>query len=212
MPSSQFLQLSATKQQKIIQASLAEFAEHGYDLASTNRIVQQAGISKGVLFKYFRDKEALFLYVCGLSMQHYFDTMPKEPADSLADFVQRTTLHKMRFLRESPRTYQLLVRVTKDPRHPVYAKVLAAARHLVQDFGEALQTILPQDALRSGLTWQQVGEFMSWIAAGLQEKFMDAMPDVVDEDLERAYQPMIEELHNLLDILKYGIYKEVPER
>ena len=207
MPSPQFLQLPAEKQQEIIEASLAEFAEQGYDLASTNRIVQRAGISKGVLFKYFRDKEALFLYICEVTMRDYLDTMPREPADSLLTFIQRTTVHKMQFMRQSPLTYRLLIRVTKEPRHPVYAKVLETQHQMVHDMGRMLETTLPQGQLRPGVTWRHAVELMSWLAAGLQEKFLDGLPDVVDENLEQAYQPMIAEFEILLDILKHGIYK-----
>jgi AcrR family transcriptional regulator len=211
VPSPQFLNLPEERQQAILQASLAEFAEHGYDLASTNRIVQRAGISKGALFKYFRDKEALFTYVCSACLRRYFDTMPLEPADSLFDLVRRNTLHKMRFLRESPLTYQLMVRVTKEPRHPVYARVLLDQRAEAQRFAQLLRTLL-RDELRPGLTWEHVMELMTWIVAGLQEKFMDSIPDVVDEGLEQAYEPMLAELHVFLEILKFGIYQEVPKR
>ncbi len=207
MPASQFLQLAPDKQQQIIQASVAEFAEHGYDLASTNRIVQRAGISKGVLFKYFRDKEALFLYVCEVTMQDYVATMPTEPADSFLTFIQQTTIHKMRFLRQSPLTYQLLMRATREPRHPVYAKVLSMQRQIVQDVGQMLQTTLRQEQLRPGVTWQHVVDFMGWVAAGLQEKFLDTLPSVVDENLEQAYRPMLAELDILIDILNHGIYE-----
>lgn len=210
VPSSQFLKLSHDKQQQILDASLAEFAAHGYDLASTNRIVQEAGISKGVLFKYFRDKEALFAYVCDRATQQYVDTLPLEPAKDLLDFIHRTTAYKMRWAHHDPLSYQLLVRVSKEPRHPVYAKVLATQQQLIQEVGTMFETALPQDELRPGLTWRHVTDFMSWVAAGLQEKFMDSMPDVVDEGLEHAYQPMIDELNILLDILKYGIYKGGP--
>jgi AcrR family transcriptional regulator len=58
MPIEDFLRLSETKQNEIMHAALREFSRFGYDLASTNRIVAEAGISKGVLFKYFSNKKA----------------------------------------------------------------------------------------------------------------------------------------------------------
>lgn len=210
MPSSQFLNLPAERQQAILQASLAEFAEHGYDLASTNRIVQRAGISKGALFKYFRDKEALFTHVCSACRRSYFDTVPLEPASSLFELVRRSTLHKMRFARERPLTYQLLVRISKEPHHPVYARVHLDQRAEMQRFAQLFRTLL-RDELRPGLTWEHVMEFIGWIAAGLQEKFKDSIPDVVDAGLEQAYEPLLADLDVLLDILKFGIYKDVPE-
>lgn len=211
MPSSQFSNLPEEKQQQIVQASLAEFAEYGYDLASTNRIVQRADISKGVLFKYFNDKEALFTYVCDLCMRGYFETVPREPADNLFELIQRMTLHKMRFIREDPLTYQLLVRVLKEPKHPAYAKVIAGQFSLLQQFTDDLKTVLPQERLRPGLTWRHVMDYMTWIGFGLQEKYMTSIPDVVDEHLEQSFQPMIDELNVYLDILKFGIYKEAQE-
>ena len=55
-----FNQLDESKKMRIIQAALAEFAEKGYDGASTIKIAQKAQISKGSLFHYFQTKETLF--------------------------------------------------------------------------------------------------------------------------------------------------------
>ena len=54
-----FENLNSKKQNKIIDASIDEFATVGYELASTNRIAKNAGIAKGSLFKYFGTKEKL---------------------------------------------------------------------------------------------------------------------------------------------------------
>ena len=58
-----FDQLSEEKRNRILQVSIKEFAEHGYELASTNRIVMAAQISKGSLFKYFSSKLSLYMYL-----------------------------------------------------------------------------------------------------------------------------------------------------
>lgn len=212
MPSSQFLNLAAEKQQTILQSSLNEFAEYGYDAASTNRIVQRAGISKGVLFKYFKDKEALFTYVCDNSIQGYFVGLPREPEQDLFEYIRKITIYKLRFLRENPLTYQLLVRIMKDPQHPVHAKIMESQAALIQQFTEDLKTILSAENLRSGLTWKHVMDFITWVGYALQEKYINAIPDVVDDKLEESFQPMIDELDVYLDILRFGIYKEVQSR
>lgn len=41
-------------------AAYNEFARVGYDLASTNNIIKEAGISKGLLFYYFENKQRLY--------------------------------------------------------------------------------------------------------------------------------------------------------
>ena len=49
---------------------MAEFARYGYEQASTNRIVQAAGIGKGMLFHYFKSKLDLFRYLVDYSLRY----------------------------------------------------------------------------------------------------------------------------------------------
>src|SRR5208283_3968385 len=55
--------INPKKREKIIIAAIDEFADVGFELASTNRIAKRAGIAKGALFKYFKTKEKLFLAI-----------------------------------------------------------------------------------------------------------------------------------------------------
>lgn len=45
----------------ILETGIREFAAQGFDRANINVIAKKAGISVGVLYKYFKDKEAFFL-------------------------------------------------------------------------------------------------------------------------------------------------------
>jgi TetR/AcrR family transcriptional regulator len=60
---STFEGLTDSKKEAILEASIEEFAEHGYENASTNRLVKKINMSKGSLFKYFNTKEELYIYV-----------------------------------------------------------------------------------------------------------------------------------------------------
>ncbi len=53
--------LTEEKLVEILETGIAEFAEKGLDRANINVIAQKAGISVGVLYKYYKDKEAFFL-------------------------------------------------------------------------------------------------------------------------------------------------------
>ena len=61
--------LSVEKQQEIIDCAVHEFADRGLKDAKLGSIAKAAGISVGVLYKYYEDKNALFLacvrYVTG---------------------------------------------------------------------------------------------------------------------------------------------------
>ena len=56
MPLARFQKLPEEKRRAILDAAAEEFAQHGFDAASFNRIIAAAGISKGAMYYYFADK------------------------------------------------------------------------------------------------------------------------------------------------------------
>ena len=48
------------RRQAILAAALSVFAAHGFEAARLEDVAQRAGVAKGTLYLYFRDKEALF--------------------------------------------------------------------------------------------------------------------------------------------------------
>jgi TetR/AcrR family transcriptional regulator len=66
---SAFKKLAPDVQQKIFDAAANVFAEEGYHYASVSNICRQANISNGALYKYFKNKETLFLAVVDYSVK-----------------------------------------------------------------------------------------------------------------------------------------------
>lgn len=52
--------LTDEKKNEIMETGIRVFAEYGFERANTNVIAREAGISVGVLFKYYKDKEGFF--------------------------------------------------------------------------------------------------------------------------------------------------------
>lgn len=48
-----------TKKEKIIHAALSLFAKHGYTETSISKIAKEAGVSKGLTYNHFKNKEDL---------------------------------------------------------------------------------------------------------------------------------------------------------
>lgn len=65
-----FYDLKKEKQDRIINAALKVFALNGYKHASTDDIIAEAGISKGLLFHYFGSKLGLYAFLFDYS-SHY---------------------------------------------------------------------------------------------------------------------------------------------
>ena len=85
-----FMKLEEGKRHRIINAAMKEF-RYGYKKASTDIIVKEAGISKGLLYHYFGTKEQLYAflarYALGLIDGDFFDMM-RQGEDILESFWQ----------------------------------------------------------------------------------------------------------------------------
>lgn len=58
-----FLSLPDDRRTSIINAALGVFSKYGYKKSPMNEIAKEAGISKSLLFYYFKNKKELYLYL-----------------------------------------------------------------------------------------------------------------------------------------------------
>lgn len=65
-----FFDLKKEKQDRMINGALKVFAENGFKRASTDEIVKQANISKGLLFHYFISKAGLYEFIHDYSVKY----------------------------------------------------------------------------------------------------------------------------------------------
>lgn len=52
---------NALSRQRILEAALEEFSHRGYEAASLSNVCAEKGISKGIIYHHFKDKDALYL-------------------------------------------------------------------------------------------------------------------------------------------------------
>lgn len=62
-PLQRFKKLDVDRQTEILDAAAAEFATHGFNGASVNRVIKATGLSKGAFYYYFEGKDDLFVTV-----------------------------------------------------------------------------------------------------------------------------------------------------
>lgn len=78
-----FFDLKKEKQDRMINGALKIFALNGYQKASTDDIVKEAGISKGLLFHYFGSKAGLYIFIYEYSTRYM--SMELQRATSLRE-------------------------------------------------------------------------------------------------------------------------------
>lgn len=81
-----FYELPKEKQLKMICAGMEHFGKYGYKKAKTDDIAASAGISKGLLFYYFKDKKSFYLYIYHFCEEILKEMLSMEEIDKMDDF------------------------------------------------------------------------------------------------------------------------------
>jgi TetR/AcrR family transcriptional regulator len=139
---STFRHLPADKQERVLDAALAEFAEQGYQAASLNRVVSKAGIAKGSLYQYFSNKEGIFNYIFQQALRMVRRTLTSVKEETLEEnfFVrlEKSLLAGVHFSQEHPKVFSLYLKIQFDKNVPFREEFLAAVRRYAAEYFASL--------------------------------------------------------------------------
>ena len=199
---------SKVSRQKIIDAALKEFGQHGYEGASTNQICLSAGISKGLLYHYFKSKENLFLAVCDQCLQD------QEEALSFGNLPYRviTTGELFAFFRKQadfysahPNHYHILSQIATSGRSEVLEGFVSEKRRRYREQGSvAMRLFLSRSPVRPEIDKELALELIMGITDNIQSRYLDMIfrqqisIDMALDTLEKGLQAAI-------DIILHGI-------
>ena len=129
---------------EITQAALAAFAEKGYAATRVDEVAKRAGVSKGLLYLYFKTKEDLFKAVIRSFLSPRIDALIsniEETELSAEEFLRGPFLAFARSLPKSPARILVRLMIAEGPKHPdliawywdnVVSRALAALRSLIE--------------------------------------------------------------------------------
>lgn len=106
-----FFDLNREKQDRMINAALRVFAQNGYRHASTDVIVKEAGISKGLLFHYFTSKMGLFSFLFDYSVKYMlfeFDRLISQKETDYFIICKEMEKAKLNVLRSYPYMHEFI--------------------------------------------------------------------------------------------------------
>ena len=106
---------------EITTAAMELFAEKGYDATRVDEVARRAGVSKGLLYLYFKTKEELFKAVIRSFVIPRVDALSEkiESTDlSSTDFLRGPFLDFARSIPKSPVRILVRLLVSEGPKHP----------------------------------------------------------------------------------------------
>ncbi|KGP73429.1 TetR/AcrR family transcriptional regulator [Pontibacillus yanchengensis] len=203
-----FEKLPEEKKQAILSVCIEEFSDTGFEKTSTDRITSRAGISKGILFHYFKNKKNLFLYIVDYCRQQIGDQIMKEIKEvRTEDFFERVKeviLIKQRVQIEYYRETQL---VTYAVLHPP-AGMEEEMKHLLQknvDYysEEYLNKLLDKDLLQEHASPEKVVNLTMMALEQITNKYVQEY-QANTISLAEIQQKASLEIDEYLKLIKYG--------
>lgn len=197
-----FFDLKKEKQDRMINASLKIFAMNGYKHASTDDIVTEAGISKGLLFHYFGSKLGLYTFLYDYSVRFMKLELTTGVSSSVDDYFEirkQIEFAKMQVLKNYPYMQQFLDRcATENVSEALMA--IEKQRSVIQDVYAVLKNQTNHSLFMDNISFEKLDAMLDYTITGLMcAHFRDD-----------SFHPemLYEEIVSYLNMLKQMSYKK----
>lgn len=203
---SKFLKLEPEKRDRILNAAISEFAQKGYKNASTNEIVKEAGISKGLIFHYFKNKKQLYLFLYDYLMEiigeEYFQKSWLDEKDFL-EKIRMASLAKLELFRRFPLIFKFFLTAYSETDDEVKEEVDVRSQKMIEISLPRIYDNVDMSYLREGVDRQKAIKLIVWALEGYANS---KIPEFKTMD-ELGFSDLVTELATYLEILKKCFFK-----
>jgi len=203
-----FENLSEDKKQRILEVCILEFADKGYEKASTNNIVKDAKISKGILFHYFGNKKSLFLYIIEYGIQILIAEYGKYPLQKSSDIFDRILelgVIKLKITHANPTISKLVLQAFMNTPEDIRVEIQEKYKQIFNEFMPPIFKDIDSSKFRNGVSPTKALEIVMLFLEGLQDKYTKEYKGR-EQELLGDMDKIMEEYKGYIEILKYGMY------
>lgn len=195
-----FFDVKKAKQDAIINAALKSFALNGYKKTSTDVIVREAGISKGLLFHYFISKQGLYAFIFDYSVKYMTLELTQSVKQGEADFFEIQLMieqAKTRVMKNYPYMQQFLSGVRFESNSEALAAI-GDQKHAMEAIYNGIYKQADNTKFKDFVEVGRVIRMINWMSEGfIRDKFNEG---------EANLDAMITEFGKYLEMLKKHLY------
>ena len=169
-----FFDLKREKQDRMINAGLKIFAKYGYRHATTDDIVKEAGISKGLLFHYFTNKVGVYVFLMDYSVRFLLLELSravKKDTDNFFELYKQIENGKLQVLKNYPYMQAFLDKAFEE----ICLEALQESEEQKKAYESKLEEYYSQVSahkFRNGITFEQMQEVFKYIIKGITAENM----------------------------------------
>ena len=199
---SEFLQKDDARKNRILEAALVEFADKGYKKASTNTIVREAQVSKGLLFHYFISKKELYIYIYKYAQEVITNEMYEGVNFADRDVLNRlfaSTVHKINSYINHPLFTQLF-------EHHAFIDdedILSSANYISESYTKLFSNI-DYFFFQERINIDRSLDVVKWTIDRISKNWITANNNRFKED---SFVELKEEIEIYLELFRDALYK-----
>lgn len=185
--------------EKIIKAAIIEFGTKGYSGASLNTICN-SGISKGLLYHNFENKDAIFIACVKRCFRKFTDYLKQQ--DIGADFHKYMSA-RLCYFNEHKKEAHIFFEAVLQPPIQLQAEIAELRTDFDMLNRELYQKVLSSVSLRPGITEKEALSYFTLMQTMFNGYF--SSPAYRELSLSERMIAHEESLSKLLDFMLYGI-------
>lgn len=201
--------MEETKRNVLLTAAMSKFAKNGYKKTTTDEIILEAEISKGLLFHYFGTKKDLYLFLFEYAntkiMQEYYAQIDIKERDIL-ERLRNMFLLKFKLTNEYPSIFDFIASAFFEKEPAVAAKINKYTNQLYIQAQKEIFKNIDRSLFKENLDIEKVINIILFTLRGYSES--QTSPDKHIEDYNKEQDRYIREIDDYIALLRTAFYKE----
>jgi len=190
----------------VLEAALDEFTTNDFEKASLNTIIKSAGISKGVFYYHFENKEALYLFLLKTCVDTKWQYINVQTQKHAVDFSKMDLFDKFMYQAEFgidfadqyPKYHALTRMFSREKNNPIYR---TAINYLGLDSADMIASMIKEAIDRHELKPEFDEAFIIKVLSHLLLEF----DQIFDVDGYNQKDKVLADLKNYVNFIKYGL-------
>ena len=199
-----FFKLPQERQDLIRNSAMVEFGAGSFKKTSADSIAKRAGVSKALLFHYFKDKRELYLYLFQFALdvcirQYMVKTYDFEETDFFLALEKGQEV-KMEMVRRYPGLFRFVMRAYYERDSVLTPKLRKKLDDVLRDTTDSYLSRMDLHKFKDGVDPKILVRLLTLAAEGMLAETRACTPEEI-EKLFRQYK-------EYADMLRQHLYKE----
>ncbi len=193
--------------EKLIRAAIRKFGSHSYGEASLNRIIKEAGLSKGTFYFHFKNKKDLYLYIFKKVAERKEEFFAEKLSKKGGKFLEKDIFEifkeysktGLEFALEYPYYHKLGLKFYSEKGNKIYDEVKKAfSGKLEKSIAPVINRAIERGELRKDFD----RKFITDLLSGLVNNF-DAIFQLEGKEVD--LKKIVDTFDKFIDFIKFGL-------